>query len=308
MIKLTSVTKKFGTTIALSDINFEIASNQVVGFLGPNGAGKTTTMRLITSFFFATQGTVEVGGFDVRQQHLAVRRQIGYLPENNPLYPDMIVRDYLVFVARIRQLTNMNKALDQVKEWCGLDSVWNQKIDTISKGFCQRVGLAQALIHQPKVLILDEPTTGLDPNQVVDIRRLIIKLGRDRTVMLSTHILPEVSQTCHRAIIINQGKIVSEGKVSDLLKSKKSNQVIHLVIEGSAKVTEAIKKLSIVTRVVRQSAVGKQTRLAVTVKDLKKKHLIPATVVKAGGSLIEMVHHQRSLEDVFTELTTSSKS
>jgi len=218
MIEVRNLTKLYGEIAAVRDASFSVAQGQILGFLGPNGAGKTTTMRIITGFMPATSGTVNVAGFDVFTQSAEVRRRIGYLPENPPLYSDMTVSAYLRFVGRIKGLsrTEVADSMDRVVEACGLREVTQRLVGHLSKGFKQRVGLAQALIHDPPVLILDEPTIGLDPKQIIEIRTLIRQLAGQRTVVLSTHILPEVSQICEKVVIINQGRIALERNLAEL--------------------------------------------------------------------------------------------
>ena len=213
MIEAKNLTKRFGDTLAVDTISFTVNKGGIVGLLGPNGAGKTTTMRILTCYLAADSGTATIAGKNVFTQSLEVRRCIGYLPENNPLYTEMGVVDYLKFIAQIRHIPR-KKIKTQVKEMvevCGLEPVLNKKIDELSKGFRQRVGLAQAMIHNPEVLIFDEPTVGLDPNQIVEIRELIKRMGAEKTVILSSHILPEVSATCKQVIIMNRGRIVASG-------------------------------------------------------------------------------------------------
>ncbi len=218
MIEVDHLTKRYGDLMAVRDISFEAKKGEILGFLGPNGAGKTTTMRVITGFLPATTGTVRVAGFDIFEQAHEVRQRIGYLPENPPLYNDMTVSSYLAFVGRIKGLTRneIPDASDRTIERCGLTDVHNRVLGHLSKGFRQRVGLAQALIHDPSVLVLDEPTIGLDPRQIIDIRSLIRDLSGERTVILSTHILPEVAQLCDKVVIINRGRIAVEDSISNL--------------------------------------------------------------------------------------------
>ena len=222
MIEVASLTKRYGELAAIRDVSFTAASGQILGFLGPNGAGKTTTMRVITGFLPATSGTVRVDGFDVFEQSAEVRRRIGYLPENPPLYNDMTVPSYLRFVAKLKGLRrgDVTVALERVLDICGLRQVQDRLLGHLSKGYRQRVGLAQALIHDPPVLILDEPTIGLDPRQIIEIRSLIRTLGGQRTVVLSTHILPEVSQVCDKVVIINDGHIVIEDQLVNLTRDR----------------------------------------------------------------------------------------
>ena len=220
MIEIKNLTKKFGQNLVLDNLSFSVAKGEILGFLGPNGAGKSTTMRIITSFWTPTSGQVIVSGFNIAEQALAARKIIGYLPETVPLYEDMRVFEYLKFIAEIRGL-NKSEIKSRIKEVvlvCGLSKVLRQPIEELSKGFRQRVGLAQAIMHQPDILILDEPTTGLDPNQIVEIRDLIKTIGREKTVIFSTHILSEVSATCDRVIIINNGKIAGQGSPNELME------------------------------------------------------------------------------------------
>jgi len=220
MIEVANLSKRYGELAAVRDASFTAPTGQILGFLGPNGAGKTTTMRIITGFLPATSGTVRVEGFDVFAQSSEVRRRIGYLPESPPLYNDMTVAGYLRFVAKLKGMARgaLAGALDRVLETCGLTGVRDRLLGHLSKGFRQRVGLAQALIHDPPVLVLDEPTIGLDPRQIIEIRSLIKTLGGKRTVVLSTHILPEVSQVCDKVVIINDGRIVVEDQLANLTR------------------------------------------------------------------------------------------
>jgi len=237
MIEVANLCKRYGDLTAISDVSFNAADGQILGFLGPNGAGKTTTMRIITGFMPATSGTVRVDGFDVFEKSTEVRRRIGYLPENPPLYNDMSVAAYLRFVAKLKGLTggaNIAAALDRVLETCGLTAVRERLLGHLSKGFRQRVGLAQALIHDPPVLVLDEPTIGLDPRQIIEIRGLIKTLGGKRTVVLSTHILPEVSQVCDKVVIINDGRIVVEDQLANLTRGRSLEEVFIATIGREA--------------------------------------------------------------------------
>jgi gliding motility-associated transport system ATP-binding protein len=227
MIEVRNLTKRYGDLVAIRDISFTAATGQVLGFLGPNGAGKTTTMRIITGFMPATSGTVKVVGYDIFDDSYEVRKRIGYLPENPPLYGDMTVTSYLRFVGRIRGIpkADLGDAVDRALHTCGLSEVTGRVVGHLSKGFRQRVGLAQALIHNPAVLVLDEPTIGLDPRQIIDIRTLIKQLAGERTVILSTHILPEVSQLCDKVVIINEGHIVVEDTLANLTQGVGLEQV-----------------------------------------------------------------------------------
>ena len=227
MIEVAHLSKRYGDLAAVHDVSFTAAPGQILGFLGPNGAGKTTTMRIITGFLPATTGTVRVQGFDVFEQSADVRRRIGYLPENPPLYNDMTVVPYLRFVARLKGMSrgDIGAALDRVLDTCGLSGVSGRLLGHLSKGYRQRVGLAQALIHDPPVLILDEPTIGLDPRQIIEIRGLIRTLGGKRTVVLSTHILPEVSQVCDKVVIVNEGRVVLQDQLQNLIRTRTLEEV-----------------------------------------------------------------------------------
>jgi ABC-2 type transport system ATP-binding protein len=238
MIEVANLSKRYGDLTAIRDVSFSAADGQILGFLGPNGAGKTTTMRIITGFMPATSGTVRVDGFDVFEQSTEVRRRIGYLPENPPLYNDMSVAAYLRFVAKLKGLTrgaDIAQAVDHVLETCGLTAVRERLLGHLSKGFRQRVGLAQALIHDPPVLVLDEPTIGLDPRQIIEIRGLIKTLGGKRTIVLSTHILPEVSQVCDKVVIINDGRIVVEDQLTNLTRGRSLEEVFIATIGREAR-------------------------------------------------------------------------
>lgn len=232
MIEVAKLTKRYGDLAAVDDVSFTAPAGQILGFLGPNGAGKTTTMRIITGFLPATSGTVRVEGFDVFEQSVDVRRRIGYLPENPPLYNDMTVVPFLRFVARLKGMgrREIEAALERVLGTCGLTGVADRLLGHLSKGFRQRVGLAQALIHDPPVLIFDEPTIGLDPRQIIEIRSLIRTLGGTRTVVLSTHILPEVSQVCDKVVIINEGRVVLEDTLANVTRDRTLEEVFIDVI------------------------------------------------------------------------------
>jgi len=218
MIEVNGLTKRYGSERAVNDISFEVKTGEVLGFLGPNGAGKTTTMKVITCFLPPSEGTVVVDGMDVRTNSIGVRSRIGYLPENTPLYQEMTTLDYLSFVASMRGVDPrlQSSRIARMADVCGLDTVLGKRIEALSKGYRQRVGLAQAMIHEPPIVILDEPTTGLDPNQIVEIRELIKNIGADRTVILSTHILSEVEMSCDRVLIINRGELVADGTPAEL--------------------------------------------------------------------------------------------
>src|SRR5712692_5669219 len=236
MIKVEGLTKRYARTIAVDDISFEVEKGQIVGFLGPNGAGKTTTMRVLTCFLPPTAGTAQVAGFDVLEQPLEVKKRIGYLPETPPLYPDMEVSEYLTFVGKLKGLASLDvpKRVKDVCERCAITDVSAKLIGKLSKGYRQRVGLAQAILHNPDVLILDEPTSGLDPKQIIETRELIKGLGGEHTIVLSTHILPEVSMTCGRVVIINKGRVVAEDTPESLTHRLQGAATVRLEVRGES--------------------------------------------------------------------------
>ena len=308
MIEIKNLTKKFGANIVLNNITLSVKKGEVLGFLGPNGAGKTTTMKIITSFWAPTSGKVEVDGLDVRKNSLEVRKKIGYLPETVPLYDDMRVYEYLRFVAEIRGLPkdSIKERIKEVSQICGLSKVIRQPIEELSKGYCQRVGLAQAIMHNPDILILDEPTTGLDPNQIAEIRNLIKELGKEKTVIFSTHILSEVSATCDRIIIINNGKIAAEGTPKELAAKAGGKEIIYVKIKGNK--NDILSKLQNMENVEEvkikdkesDDIYGYEIKAKVGV-DLRE--YLSMTVMRAGWSILEFNKKSVSLEDVFRELT-----
>src|SRR5579863_237374 len=234
MIEVEHLTKRYGPTLAVSDVSFEVRKGEILGFLGPNGAGKTTTMRVITGYLPPSAGRVRVAGHDVVNEALDAKRSTGYLPETPPVYPDMTVSEYLAFVARIKGVPRgeLRKRVDEVSEKCAVTQVRDRQIGKLSKGYRQRVGLAQALIHNPDVLVLDEPTAGLDPKQIIETRELIKHLAGQHTVVLSTHILPEVSKTCDRVVVINAGKVVAVGTPDELTRRLRGFETVLLIAEG----------------------------------------------------------------------------
>jgi ABC-2 type transport system ATP-binding protein len=247
VIKVKNVTKIFGTTVAVDNVSFTVEKREVLGFLGPNGAGKTTTMRMMTCYIPPDRGTIEVDGFDIFDNSLEVRRLVGYLPENTPLYLDMGVVDYLLFVAEIRgvpAVKRMQRVRDMV-EICSLEREIKKDIGELSRGYRQRVGLAQTLIHNPEILVCDEPTSGLDPNQIIEIRELIKRIGKEKTVVLSTHILPEVTATCDRTIIISNGRLVADGTPDELVRRGSGGVTVIVTIKAPKSEIEAkLQKLS----------------------------------------------------------------
>lgn len=306
-IRIENLTKKYGGQRAVDDISFEVKTGEIVGFLGPNGAGKTTTMRMITNFIAPSDGSIIIDGRKMEDHADEIKKHIGYLPENNPLYQDMPVIDYLEFVAGLQGMEK-TQILPRVAEMIrvtGLNQEKHKKIGELSKGYRQRVGLAQALIHDPQILILDEPTSGLDPNQIVEIRELIRELGKQKTVILSTHILPEVEATCDRILIINQGRIVADG-TSDLLRKQAGGaDILRVKIEDGDPnaIFKALQGLEITTQV--GFVDGDQSRFEIqcpTGSDAGREifHLC----VQKKWTITEIIPFETKLEDVFRELTT----
>lgn len=304
MIKAQGLTKKYGDFVALKDASFELKEGEVVGLLGPNGAGKTTLLRILVGFLKPTNGEIEIEGMDVNKaiNVQKIKSKIGYLPEQAPLYEDMIVSEYLEFIGKM-QGVSLDEIEDKVKiviERCGLREKKNAEISTLSKGYRQRVGIAQALIHNPKIVILDEPTTGLDPNQRIEIRDLIKEIGKERMVILSSHILSEVQSTCSRVLIINKGKIVADGSPEDLEREGRGNTVINLEVEKSDEVL--LSKIKDIAEVIDIEAKGN----VITVNTEKEKDVraeIARAVVNGNFGLLGLEKKQTSLEDIFINLT-----
>ena len=312
MIKVEGLTKRYARNIAVDNISFEVEKGQVVGFLGPNGAGKTTTMRVLTCFMPPTSGTASVAGFDVQQSPMEVKRRIGYLPETPPLYPDMEVVEYLDFVGRIKGLSpaDLPKRIDEVSEKCAIGDVQKKLIGKLSKGYRQRVGLAQAILHNPDVLILDEPTSGLDPHQIIETRDLIKGLAGAHTIILSTHILPEVEQICQKVIIIAKGKVVATDTVENLTSRLRGSETVavEVIATDAAAVQARLEQVAGVSRVMHKES--KDDRLHFTVESLEGRHIRPAlarSVIEAGWNLNELHGMALSLEEIFLELTASNK-
>lgn len=313
MIEVQNVTRYFGRVMAVNDVSFEVAKGEILGFLGPNAAGKTTTMRVLTTYLPATKGTARVAGFDVHDQSMEVRKRIGYLPENPPLYQEMRVRDYLDFVAKIKQVEpkNRKKAVDEALGKTGTSKVGNRVIKTLSKGYKQRVGLAQALVHNPDVLILDEPTVGLDPKQIIEVRELIRGLAGDHTIILSTHILPEVSMTCERVVIIDKGKVVAEDSPDNLTKKLSGSMRFKVSVAAPQdKVEEKLGSLPGVKKVVASNTQGDQKLSTLLVEGQSKEEIRPLlakTIIDNGWDLYELTPEGMSLEDVFLHLITKEE-
>ncbi len=306
MIEVDQLTKYYGFLPAISDLTFSISQGEVVGFLGPNGAGKTTTLKILTCFLPPTSGQVRVNGLDVHKDSLKVRSQVGYLPENNPLYMEMTVKAFLSFAAQAKGMAprEVGPAMDKVAEECGLESVRGRIIGHLSKGFKQRVGLAQALLNDPPVLILDEPTIGLDPAQVIEIRQLIKSLGQERTILISTHILPEVSQICQRVIILNRGKIVATDTVSNLTAQLQTARVIHVTIQGPEE--DVLRVLTVQPGILRAEIMepGSGKFVVEMNKDQDVRSQLAKIVVDQGWGLLEMAGRELSLEEIFVQLVT----
>jgi len=299
-IQISQVSKFYGSQKALDQVSFEIGTGELVGFLGPNGAGKSTLMKIITGYLASDGGKVVINGETVETKNVAIRSQIGYLPENNPLYTDLYVREYLEMVAGFYQLRNKKEQVLKMVELTGLKNEQHKKIGALSKGFRQRVGLAQALIHDPAVLILDEPTTGLDPNQLEEIRQLILTISTNKTVMLSTHIMQEVEAICNRVIIINKGLIVADGSIDQLKTGQfAKNQEIYVEFDQTPDL-EALRKLSGIGKI---EKLNQTTYLVESVKNTDLRRAIFKFAVDNQLVLLTLKEMQQSLENVFQDLT-----
>lgn len=305
MIEVSNLTKYYGNHTAVKDVSFAIDTGEVVGFLGPNGAGKTTTMRILTGFMPASEGVATVAGFDVHSHPMDVKRHVGYLPESVPLYREMIVRSYLSYVAEIKGLSRRARKVevDRVLERCGLIEMANRLIGNLSKGYRQRVGLAQALVCDPPVLILDEPTVGLDPKQIVGIRKMIRDLARDHTVLLSTHILPEVAMICQRVIIIHQGQIVARLDMDELEGAASTG--LEVEVDGAEDVV--LKTLGAVRGVADVRSVGDHRYLIDSTGEDEIAHAIATSLVGTGLLLRSLEKRKRTLEDAFIEAISSER-
>jgi ABC-2 type transport system ATP-binding protein len=312
MIKVEGLTKRYARTVAVDNISFEVAKGQIVGFLGPNGAGKTTTMRVLTCFLPPTAGSASVAGFDVLEHPIEVKRRIGYLPETPPLYPEMEVSEYLQFVGRLKGIStaDIGRRVDEVTGRCAIGDVRNKLIGKLSKGYRQRVGLAQAIIHNPDVLILDEPTSGLDPKQIIEIRELLRSLAGEHTIILSTHILSEVEHTCDHVIIINQGKLVAIDTVANLTNRLRGAEAVTVEVAAAGgypdptQAQQCLEQAPGVSRVILKDS--KDGRLRFDVESLQGRHIraeLARAVVNAGWGLNELHAVGLSLEDIFLQLT-----
>ncbi len=311
MIELKNVTKRFGNKIAVDSISFKVEKGDIVGFLGPNAAGKTTTMRIITGFFPPTEGSVKIAGYDITKEPLITKEKIGYMPENVPLYKELTVYSYLKFIAEIKGVpkSKIESRIEKAMEEVGITKVKNTIIGKLSKGFRQRVGLAQAIINDPEILILDEPTVGLDPVQIIEIRNLIKNMKGERTIILSTHILPEVSMTCDKVIIINEGKIITQEEVKNLTKASQKGAKVYLEVEAPK--TQFINEINKIKGVNDTQEVDKIDEgiysYSISIEDSKSIKDIVNKIVKNDWGLLELRKQQVTLEDVFLKLVTKEE-
>ncbi len=308
MIEVQHLTKRYGPFTAVQDVSFRVERGEILGFLGPNGAGKTTTMRILTGYMPATEGKAVVAGFDVFEQPIEAKRRTGYLPETPPLYPDMTVRDYLTFVAKIKGVPpgERRDRIKKIMERTRIDDMANRLCARLSKGYKQRVGLAQALIHNPDVLILDEPTAGLDPKQIIETRQLIKELAGDHTVILSTHILPEVSQTCQRVVIINKGHVVAVDTPDNLTARLRGSETLYVQVDAAGQdITASLAHVPGIIRVVQSDQHGAAIGYEVESErgqDIRRE--LARAVVNGGWGLLELRPMRMSLEEIFLSLTT----
>ena len=301
-VAVTNLTKTYGSQKAVNDISFEVKKGEIVGFLGPNGAGKSTTMKIITCFIPPTEGTANVCGHDVQENSMAVREKIGYLPEHNPLYPDMYVREYLEFAAKLNKIGgNVPGRIREMIGITGLDKEKHKKIGQLSKGYRQRVGLAQAMLHDPEVLILDEPTSGLDPNQLVEIRNVITTIGKEKTVILSTHIMQEVQAMCDRVIIINNGEITADDTTDRLTQQTAGQYLVN--VEFTTPVTS--QQLTAINGIAKAENMGNNRWRLITDTDKDVRADIFTFAVQNNLILLTLQKESSSLEDVFRQLTAN---
>lgn len=309
MIEVQQLTKRYGPFTAVDGVSFTVGKGEILGFLGPNGAGKTTTMRVLTGYMPPTEGRARVAGFDLQDEPVEAKRRIGYLPETPPLYPDMTVREYLRFVARIKGVPAAEQSgrVDTVMRRTHVADMAQRHCGKLSKGYKQRVGLAQALIHNPDVLVLDEPTAGLDPKQIIETRELIRSLAGDHTIVLSTHILPEVAQTCQRVVIINKGRVVAEDTPENLTARLQGAASVYVEVDaGGADAQPVLAAVSGVTGVAVAARHGALTGFEVqSEKGLDVRRAVAGAVVGAGFGLVELRPMRMSLEEIFLQLTTT---
>ncbi|MEJ5313261.1 MAG: ATP-binding cassette domain-containing protein [Anaerolinea sp.] len=301
MIRANALTKDYGNRRAIENLTFNARKGEILGFLGPNGAGKTTTMRILTGFMPPSSGSVEIGGYDVIENSLEVRRIVGYLPETVPLYADMTVYEYLEYMGSLRKVPHLENRIKETLEQVELSERLNSYVGALSKGMRQRLGLAQALIHKPEVLILDEPTIGLDPGQVVNFRQLIREIGKDKTVLLSTHILPEAQQVCDRVLIINNGHIVAEDTPEQLQARLTGSQRVFIQIRGDAQ--EVLPLIEHIPGVIRVQLRNQDSLEFETLPGKEVRPEVAKTLIQAGFDLLQMQNINLSLEEIFLKLT-----
>lgn len=301
MISVSGLTKDYGTRRAIDNLTFDARRGEILGFLGPNGAGKTTTMRILTGYMPPTSGTAEVGGYDVVEKSLEVRRLVGYLPETVPLYPDMTVFDYLKYMADLRHLEEAEDRIDEVLELVHMEDRSEGYVEKLSKGMRQRIGLAQALLHRPEVLILDEPTIGLDPVQIIEVRNLIKEIGKEKTVLLSTHILSEAQQICNRVLIINKGRIVTEDSPQQLQSRLAGGNRVSLKVRGD--ISTLLEDLSGIPGVQSVTPGGEDTLEIQTSPAMDPRPEVARYIINKGIDLLELHAASMSLEEIFLELT-----
>lgn len=301
-VDVNGLVKTFGQQRAVDGLDFSLGSGEIVGFLGPNGAGKSTTMKMITGLLFPTEGSVNVCGYDVSASPVEVRKRIGYLPEHNPLYKDMYIREYLELVAGIHGIPNKKQRVEEMIETTGLTLEAHKQIGALSKGYRQRVGLAQAIIHDPEVLILDEPTSGLDPNQLADIRGLIRKIGEEKTVLFSTHIMQEVQLLCNRVIIINLGKIVADAPIEQLNDRMKGRKLVRV----QYKERPNIALIKSINGVIEIEQVGKDSLDIIYSSNIDIREKLFTQAVEQNLVILEMRSEQHDMEDIFHALTKTS--
>ena len=312
MIEVQHLTKRYGPITAVDDVSFRVEKGEILGFLGPNGAGKTTTMRVLTGYMPPTEGKAIVAGYDVFDKPVEAKRRTGYLPETPPLYPDMTVRDYLMFVSKIKGVPRGERKsrVATVMERTHVADMAQRHCGKLSKGYRQRVGLAQAILHNPDVLILDEPTAGLDPKQIIETRQLIKQLAGDHTIILSTHILPEVSQTCQRVVIINKGRVVAVDTPDNLTARLRGSETMYVQVDsGGTDVTGALLAIPGVTRVAPSGPVAAVTAFEVdseSGRDVRRE--LASTIVTRGWGLLELRPMRMSLEEIFLHLTTEESA
>jgi ABC-2 type transport system ATP-binding protein len=311
VIQVQNLTRYYGRFPAIQEVSFEVQKGEILGFLGPNAAGKTTTMRILTCYLPATSGTAKVAGYDVFNDSMQVRKRVGYLPEQPPVYMDMTVKSYLNFVAKIKgvEARDRKNRVNEVMEKTAITNVQNDVIRKLSKGYRQRVGLAQAMVHNPEVLVLDEPTVGLDPNQIIEVRELIKRLAGSHTIILSTHILPEVEMTCQRVVIINRGKVVAQDTIANMTQRRHGAERLIMQIEGPDKsVCAKLAKVSGVKKVELDGTVNSVSRYAIeceTGRDIRRD--LAQAVVQNGWGLLELRSKDFTLEEVFLQLTEAGE-